>query len=236
MQTINIQPIEKQSLREDGNIELNSLFYTIQGEGIFAGRPAVFVRLAGCNLQCPQCDTEYTERTLVTPRYIVEEVKKATKHVVESSTSYNRMLVVITGGEPFRQNLKPLTDLLIKNNYTVQIETNGTLYQELHQSVFIVCSPKTGSIHPKMKERANAFKYVLDHDKLDVDGLPLITLGHPNSGTVYKAQNEFVDVFVQPADNKDPVINKLNLEAAKESAMKFNRILCIQIHKEIGVE
>ena len=50
---INIQPIEKRELSTDGSVQVHSIFYTLQGEGPFAGQPAVFVRLAGFNLQCP---------------------------------------------------------------------------------------------------------------------------------------------------------------------------------------
>ena len=58
----NTQPAEKQVKSSGLILAINSIFYTIQGEGPFAGSPAVFVRLAGCNLQCPMCDTEYTSR------------------------------------------------------------------------------------------------------------------------------------------------------------------------------
>src|SRR3954467_9071958 len=48
-------------VRSDGNsLSIHSIFYTLQGEGPYSGCPAVFMRLAGCNLQCPGCDTDYT--------------------------------------------------------------------------------------------------------------------------------------------------------------------------------
>ena len=53
----NGQPIEKVQRTFDGTLEVHSIFKTIQGEGPFCGTPAVFIRLAGCNLQCPWCDT-----------------------------------------------------------------------------------------------------------------------------------------------------------------------------------
>ena len=64
---INIQPIEKRELSVDGSVQVHSIFYTLQGEGPFSGQPAVFVRLAGCNLQCPACDTDYTSRRTPMP-------------------------------------------------------------------------------------------------------------------------------------------------------------------------
>lgn len=234
MKHINIQPIEKQNLRSDGVLEVNSIFYTIQGEGLLAGSPAVFVRLAGCNLQCPSCDTEYTNREEMT----VFEVADKVQQLFLEYTCPNllmRKLVVITGGEPFRQNLKPITNDLISLGYMVQIETNGTLYQELNPNIMIMCSPKTGQINRQMVERADAFKYVIDSANVDKDGLPLQTLGHPNSGCVFKAPLHKI-MFIQPADSKNDIANQFNLAAAKESVMKFNRVLCIQIHKIIGVE
>ena len=69
---MNQQAPEKQQLRGDGLLAVHSIFYTIQGEGPFAGETAVFVRLAGCNLQCPLCDTDYTsDRRMVGPMGLV---------------------------------------------------------------------------------------------------------------------------------------------------------------------
>lgn len=234
---INTQAIEKKVNIPSGDLEVNSIFYTIQGEAIFTGRPAVFIRLAGCNLQCPSCDTEYTNRTLMSIQEVLSQVQQLTKNVpVDGKSSYNKMLIVITGGEPFRQNLKPLVDLLIDNKYTVQIETNGTLYQELPQSVWIVCSPKTGAINPMLEGRINAYKYVLSHNSVDTDGLPVQALAHPNSGVVHKPTNLFADIYVQPMDAHNDEENSLNLKATIKSAMEYNRILCTQVHKTIGVD
>ena len=55
---INKQPIEKREPSYEGTLQVHSIFKTIQGEGPFCGTPCVFVRLAGCNLQCPACDTD----------------------------------------------------------------------------------------------------------------------------------------------------------------------------------
>ena len=73
---LNTQPIEKRHHKVD--LEVHSIFYTIQGEGPFCGTPAVFIRLAGCNLQCPSCDTNYTsKRRTMTAEEIVNEVRRA---------------------------------------------------------------------------------------------------------------------------------------------------------------
>lgn len=238
MQTNNQLP-EKVSIHDDVFLDVNSIFLTFQGEGLFAGKPAVFVRLAGCNLQCPNCDTEYTKRRKMTVGFIYADVLKLAKTALEGNPS-EKMLVVITGGEPFRQNLKYITDLLISsNNFIVQIETNGTLYQEIHEKVFIVCSPKTGNVHKLLASRVNAFKYVVDVETgVDEYGFPVKALGHPNSGHIYRPPPElkFVDIYIQPADNKDHNTNELNLKLAMSVCQSYNRILCIQTHKIINVD
>jgi len=230
---MNNQFPENRDISVSGALQVNSIFYTIQGEGIFSGMPAVFIRLAGCNLQCPDCDTEYTKRSLMPVSAILDKIHQLHKDLPADITK--RRLIVITGGEPFRQNLVPLTDILISSGYLVQIETNGTLFQELNRNVYIICSPKTGEINKKLKEHIYAYKYVVNSDSVDIDGLPLVALGHPNSGSVFKAPQGSL-VYIQPEDSKSVHQNNLNLDVAKRSVMRHNYILCIQVHKLIGVE
>lgn len=223
--------------KADGGYELllHSIFPTIQGEGPFAGVPATFIRLGGCNLQCPGCDTEYTEGNQMVP--FMEIVDR----VFDAGISPAK-LIVITGGEPFRQDISFLVNWLLRCALRVQIETNGTLPPREgsgmmweHPNLTIVCSPKTGSIHKKIFDRADAFKYVakageisfidgLPHHALDLKGKPL---ARPRPGA---------KVYIQPMDEKSRAANTANREACKQSAMKFGHTLCIQMHKIIGVE
>src|SRR5262245_19999182 len=114
---MNQQPIEKR-VKQGTPLQVHSIFNTIQAEGPFCGTPASFVRLAVCALQCPACDTDYTSfRANMQTSLILEEIQRFRSHG----------LVVITGGEPFRQDLGPLIDKLVKAGYYVQIETNGSL-------------------------------------------------------------------------------------------------------------
>lgn len=227
---INKQAPEKPFLHPQGALHLHSLFATIQGEGPFAGCPAIFVRLAGCNLQCTFCDTEYTaNRRTLAPTEISYEVRQLRR-------PDSKALVVITGGEPFRQNLEPLCVLLLGLGYRVQIETNGTLFQPLPESVIIVCSPKTGRINYDMAKRANAFKYVVQAGFIDEDGLPISTLGQATQTSVAKppAGSE-AEIYVQPLDEQDVERNAANTQAALESCLKFGHRLCIQTHKLVNV-
>lgn len=229
----NTQPTEKRVLRVAA-LDVHSVFYTIQGEGPYAGFPAVFVRLAGCNLQCPLCDTDYTsKRELIAPVPLFDRVKQV------SSVCH---LVVITGGEPFRQNLTPFVEYLLTHGYSVQIETNGTLYLPgfPYHLVSIVCSPKAGKIHHRLIEQPTpitAFKYVLRHGEIAPDGLPLLALAHPASPQVARPPVGYAGpIYVQPADEQDEEVNAKNRVAAVDSAMRYGFIFGLQIHKIIGKE
>lgn len=230
---MNNQPIEKQKYQD--LLDVHSIFVTIQGEGPFAGRPAVFVRLAGCNLQCPGCDTEYTQgRGLVSPLTVLEAVKAFVNDLGRPN------LVVITGGEPFRQNISTLCLLLDDADFDVQVETNGTLPPSplLLPSVVIVCSPKTGKLNAEMAERVDHLKYVLHQDSIcPVDGLPVLALGHKAFPKVARPPRGFDgNVYLQPMDTKDPDANARNLKAVMFSCMRYGYTLQLQIHKLIGVE
>lgn len=115
----------KVSRRPDGRPEI---FGSIQGEGMSAGRPSVFVRLAGCNLRCTWCDTAYTwdwaryDPRREVARLSVEEVEA---HVVQHAAEN----VVITGGEPLLQaeRLVPLAEGLKAAGRRIEVETNGTI-------------------------------------------------------------------------------------------------------------
>ncbi len=235
---MNTQPILKQSLSHDGSLSVHSIFRTIQGEGPFAGSPAIFVRLHGCNLQCPLCDTDYTVNPLTTISAF-----KLTTAVIKVLGEVT--LVVITGGEPFRQNLTPFVKGLLGLGVRVQVETNGTLFLPRgnggdpgfpYGKVTIVCSPKTGKVNKYLAPHIDAYKYVLSAGSVDrIDGLPLRALEHSAHNKVAKPHGG-VPVYVQPADEGDEEINKRNLEAAIDSCMVFGYTLCIQIHKIIGME
>ena len=211
---------------------VHSIFLTIQGEGPFSGQPATFLRLAGCNLQCPECDTEYTKgATRMNYTDIAHDISEVTRR---------GGLVVISGGEPFRQNILPIIYLLMSSGYRVQVETNGTLppHGKLLTDITIVCSPKTGSVNKDLIPYISAYKYVLTAGEVDwEDGLPISVLGHSVHKRVARPHEGFTGpVYVQPADNGNSFDNALNLNAAVKSSMTFGHTLQLQIHKIIGVE
>ena len=247
MPLINIQPIEKRDHHQDGRLDVHSVFRTIQGEGPFTGHASVFVRLAGCNLQCPSCDTEYTsKRTLYTVESLVSQVK------TWAAAPY---LVVITGGEPFRQNVQPFVVALVAEGYRVQIETNGTLAPFLrdrglgvfsylcshnfndYARCFIVCSPKAGKVNAELAPLISAYKYVMNAGLVAADGLPVLALDHTASPHVARPHRGFKGpVYLQPCDDKDPELNGANLSACIASVLKHGYILQLQVHKIIDLE
>lgn len=243
---MNSQQPQKLIHREDGGLQIYSIFHTIQGEGPFTGHRAVFIRLAGCNLQCPLCDTDYTipnDAGLITPQEALEDVlgliNEADLEWENAMPPDEKYLVVITGGEPYRQNLKPLIELLIVNRMFVQIETNGTLYQDLpYTDMAVVCSPKTGSINKQLAPHISALKYVVTAGKvLDFDGLPLSALDHPCGDILARPPERFQGIiYLQPADEKDEEKNQANLQVAVNSVLKFGYVLQLQTHKIIGLD
>lgn len=231
---LNSQTPEKKDYQS--TLEVHSIFSTIQGEGPFCGRPAVFVRLAGCNLQCPGCDTEYTQnRERLNYGSILQNIEERLM-----STSSNANLIVISGGEPFRQNITPFCDFLIENDFDVQIETNGSMQipMELSQLVTVVCSPKTAKLHPSALHRANAFKYVMKAGNVrEEDGLPLQALDHRATPYIARPHKSFRGkIYLQPMDEQDVFKNFKNTKAVLDSAMKHNYTVQLQIHKLLNVE
>lgn len=229
----NPQRPESADYAKDNTVEVHSYFSTIQGEGPFSGQCAFFIRLAGCNLRCPGCDTDYTSKRNRTKPWAL--VEKARAH----SRAYKGNLVVITGGEPLRQNIAGLVRDLLACGFVVQIETNGVLACDqlpVSGNLRIICSPKTSRIHRSVYERACAFKYVLQEGYVDAeDGLPTRALGHPASPRIARPR-PCAPVYVQPMDELDPERNRKNTEAVVRSAMFHGYRLQLQVHKFINME
>ena len=98
-------------------ITINEIFYSVQGESSYAGRPCVFVRLTACDLRCSWCDTPYAFH---------EGTKRALPDVLKAVDAYDCPLVEVTGGEPLLQeDVYPLMRGLLDRGKTVLLETGG---------------------------------------------------------------------------------------------------------------
>ncbi len=188
-------------------LQLAEIFYSIQGEGTWSGTPAVFVRLAGCNLACDFCDTDYSLKFLAN----VDEVVRAVR-----AEGGDCPMVILTGGEPLAQTDTPaLIDALRRDGRRVHIESNGTIFTELPDDVWLCVSPKE-RVDPRMARRANEAKLIVD-ERVPEEHLAL-----------------FADkpvVLLQPEGNK-PKNVEIALEYAKAHPERFR--LSLQTHKMIG--
>lgn len=136
------------------------IFSSIQGEGHHMGRAATFIRLFGCNLDCPWCDTKESWN----PDANIKEM-----HIEEIVKECKDVLVIITGGEPcIHEALELLAYTLQVDGHCVAIETNGTLSVPQNLN-WVTVAPKPGNdykIHPEC--RYNELKFVVT-DELDFD-------------------------------------------------------------------
>jgi 7-carboxy-7-deazaguanine synthase len=143
-------------------MKVNEIFLSVQGEGRLTGHPTVFVRLAGCNLECQWCDTEYARDPVDGDDMSVDDiVAKVSEHGVRD--------VCITGGEPLLQDIKPLLGRLLDQGLRVSVETNGTqpinhlvALQGVVVSMDIKC-PSSGMSEKNMFENLSKLR---DRDQL----------------------------------------------------------------------
>lgn len=208
-------------------LQVQEIFPTVQGEGPFVGYPAVFLRLGGCNLACDFCDTEFESFETQSVDKICNDIQGFRKNY-EGCALIN--LVVVTGGEPFRQPIGSLCERLLEMGCDVQIETNGTLWRDIPQDVSIVCSPKNiGNGYVPVREdllpRVTAFKFI-------------ISASHPLYGDAPDVGQSVYDtpVYVQPMDEYDEAKNKANRKRVVELSAKHGYRIGVQMHKVLGVE
>ncbi|WP_439481594.1 7-carboxy-7-deazaguanine synthase QueE [Cyclobacterium plantarum] len=153
---------EQQELIQKGKLlPLMEAFYTIQGEGLFSGQPAYFIRLGGCDVGCVWCDVKASWEAGDWPLVPVNQI-------VEEAAAYPSRLAVITGGEPLMYDLSLLTRLLKEKGFQINIETSGVY--PLSGSIDWVCfSPKKFKApDPGIYKRANEMKAIIYH-KSDFD-------------------------------------------------------------------
>lgn len=214
-------PILPPKTSDGKNLDIQEIFKTFQGEGIFTGFPSIFIRLGGCNLACKFCDTEFDSFK----KESLEKILQRTIKLAQKNDKRTHNLVVITGGEPFRQNIKPLCDTLLKNGFEVQIETNGTLFQKLPKKVNIICSPKnpSGKYYPirgDLLPEISAFKFLISASNKNYNFLPEI------------GQDRFkTPIYLQPIDEYDEKKNEKNRKLVLKLAEENGCRISLQTHK-----
>ena len=204
-------------------LNISEIFYSLQGESSFAGKLCVFIRFAGCNLRCKDCDTKYSYKSdlLLTIPKIIEKIEQyqPTK------------LVEITGGEPLLQDeVYPLFEKLTNQNYEILLETNGSVNLEkvpnyVTKIVDIKC-PESGE--------SNSFLIKnLDFINLKKDELKFVI----SNVSDYHFAKEFIQKnnLIKHKIIFSPVSNKIDFKKLAELIIKDKLPvrLQIQLHKII---
>lgn len=214
-------------------------FETIQGEGPFAGMPAVFIRLWGCHLHCWFCDTDFES----------DEQHSRIDELIRFCRASAAPLVVLTGGEPMRQNIINLCLGLLGNGKLVQIETAGSFSMPpnrgWHKVVtnprfHIVVSPKTPIINPELIDYIGSYKYIISTSQgVAEDGLPFTNTqvrgGLPRKLARPPAGFPKYDVYLQPMDEYDEAKNAANAAMCRLTAVTYGYRVSTQLHKQWGL-
>jgi 7-carboxy-7-deazaguanine synthase len=216
---------------------LIELYKSVQGESSFAGLPCIFVRLAGCNLRCAWCDSEYTFKGGY--KQSLEEVEAAVAALAPVR------LVEFTGGEPMLQEreLIPLMERLLPQGYTLMIETSGErllgkVPKDVHKIVDVKC-PGSGEGGTFRMENLDALtkrdevKFVIG-DRVDYEFARKFTLEH---GLAKRAGG----VLFSPAFKKAPSLERSTSNCALDPRVLVEWMLedglparlSLQIHKFI---
>lgn len=187
------------------NYKLNEIFYSLQGEGLFTGFPAIFIRFAHCNLDCSFCDTDHNHHMTYDENSIYNYISQ-----------FPCKLIILTGGEPTLQNLTPLTKLLNQNGYNIHIETNGQRYFDKQYINFMTVSPKNSEFLIKQGDELKLVYHGQNIKKLQL----------------YMNQTNFNLYYLQPENNNPIYIEKI-IKICKENpkwnlSVQMQKILKIQ--------
>lgn len=205
---------------------IKEVFYTLQGEGLRAGRPAVFCRFAGCNLwsgreedreraTCTFCDTDFVGTDGVRGGKFADAEQIATLAASLWPQGEGHRYIVLTGGEPLLQVDAPLIDALHAQGFEIALETNGTLPAPTGID-WICVSPKAGA---DLRLRAgNELKLVFPQAGFGPERFE--TLG-------------FEHFFLQPMDG--PLVERHTREALAYCLAHPRWRLSLQTHKLLGI-
>lgn len=221
-----------------GLYKINEIFETLQGEATFTGTPSIFVRLQGCPVGCPWCDTQHTWE--VNPEFTVSldkviEKKADSEHWSDASVKqvldcfvergYQAKHVVITGGEPCMYDLNALCDALHQAGYSTQIETSGAYEVQAPIGTWVTVSPKINmkggfEVLGSALRRADEIKHPIAMEK-HIEELDELLALH---------QIEDTPVFLQPISQQIRAT-----ELAVKTCIERNWRLSVQLHKYLGI-
>lgn len=219
---------------------INELFETIQGEGVYTGVPAIFIRLQGCPVGCPWCDTQHTWDKSADDRIAITDVlakQQASTQFAEVSPDdilaqiqalgFTAKHVVITGGEPCMYDLRPLAAVLEAAGYRLQIETSGTFEVLTSPQTWVTVSPKVDmpggyAVRADAMLRANEVKYPVAMHK-HIEQIDQLLLDCPvQPGTT---------ICLQPISQR-PHATELAMRICRQR----NWRLSVQLHKYLAID
>jgi len=196
-------------------LKVNETFYSLQGEGHWTGQTIFFIRLSGCNLNCPWCDTQYETFT-----------QKEEEVLVKEALEFPSKRVVITGGEPTLQCLRKLTSLLHFGGLKTHLETNGTQIIARDNWDWVAVSPKSPvkTLNPRTMSMTNEIKIICGLPNWEKYISEVIKTCNPK-------ESRF---FLMPlAEGSNGI--KTHLPKAIEYCLNDPEFtLCLQMHKIIG--
>ncbi len=197
-------------------------FYTLQGEGFHQGRAAYFIRLGGCDVGCVWCDVKESWNAEAHPKFSVKEiVEQALTSVNRQSSTVNRHLAVITGGEPLMHNLDQLTNQLQAAGFETNIETSGSSPLSGKWDWICLSPKKFKQPLPEILPLANELKVVV-FNKSDFDW-----------AEEYASKvSSHCKLYLQPEWDKASAVTPLIIEYIKQNPQWQ---LSLQIHKYINV-
>lgn len=211
-------------------MDIIEIFTSIEGEGKRTGLPCTFIRVAGCNLRCSYCDTQYSYD---------EEAKNATEMTVEQIVrecqGYGVKLVTVTGGEPLaHKNIVELLYQLDQAGFEVNIETNGSLFikpmkiEGLYKNLFLTMDYKGPSSNMEAKMELSNLT-LLDEN----DVLKFVVGSHDDLETMRAILIKYepkAEIYVSP------IWGQIELEDIANYIMKHKLNNCkiqVQLHKLI---
>lgn len=189
---------------------INEIFYSVQAEGANTGRPAVFVRFAGCNLRCSFCDTYHNPHE----NYSKIEIEEAVRNLDPTK----KAMVILTGGEPTAQLRED--DPFDFDGRLVAVETNGTLPIPSWVN-YVTISPKTYPINGEIMRRADEIKmlFMWDNDVYD---------------KIEKSEDcKYARLFMQPLADKNGAFDVLPVIEWVKQHPRWS--ISIQWHKVFNV-